>query len=94
MARPNTSERNGSDWVMALNSSIFPEYTDAWFSRTRMFSWPSIDTLDQCRTMGCLLVPVGHRLSDKRYLQWRLSLTKQERTLVTEFNPTQHQCAI
>ena len=87
-------KRNGSDWVMTLESSNLPECTDAWFSRERNFSWPSRNTLEQCKTMGCLLVPVGHPLSDERHLQWGLSRTKQERKLVTEVNSTQLKCHV
>ena len=94
MSRRGTSTRNGSDWVMTLESSTLPECTDGWFSRERNFGWPSLNTLEKCKTMGCLLVPVGHPLSDERHLQWRLSLTKQERQLVSEFNSTQMKCYI
>ena len=41
---------------------------------------------------GCHLVPVGHPLSARKSLEWRLSFSIAERTLVWSFNHTQLQC--
>ena len=82
------------DIVQAFNLSKLPVCVEEWTSRTRNHNWPSADVLDQCKRLGCLFVPVGHPHSDEQHLEWRLSLSHQERLLVSQFNSVQHKCYI
>ncbi|MEW8547976.1 MAG: hypothetical protein AB2693_31095 [Candidatus Thiodiazotropha sp.] len=82
------------DFVSAFSLSQLPGCVEEWSSRTRHYNWPSVDVIDRCKTLGCLFVPVGHPHSDEQYLEWRLSLSHQERLLVSLFNSVQHKCFI
>lgn len=50
--------------------------------------------IESCKEFGCIFVPVGHPHSDEQHLQWRISLSRQERFLVTQFNSVQLKCYI
>ena len=84
----------GKDYVFAVNCRRWPDCATEWLNRRRRYNWPSSDTIDRCKIMGCLLVPVGHPSSDEKDLQWRISFSKQERLLVRQFNSTQLQVYI
>ena len=90
----NNEGRVTADLVQAFNLSKLPVCVEEWTSRTRNHNWPSADVLDQCKRLGCLFVPVGHLHSDEQHLEWRLSLSHQERLLVSQFNSVQHKCYI
>ena len=83
-----------ADVVIAVNCCRWPNCATEWLNRRRRYNWPSTDAIDRCKTMGCLLVPVGHPSSDEKDLQWRISFSKQERLLVRQFNLTQLQVYI
>ena len=61
-------------------------------NRPRHFVWPSQHDKEYIEQFGCHLVPVGHPLSARKSLEWRLSFSIAERTLVWSFNHTQLQC--
>ena len=65
-----------------------------WLTRARNFNWPTDDILQVCKTLGCLFVPVGHPHSEDHEQQWRISLSHQEKLLVTQFNSVQLKCFI
>ena len=54
-------------------------------------SGTSSDIADIIR-FGCHLVPVGHPLSPRKDMEWRISFSVAERTLVWAFNHVQIQC--
>ena len=83
-----------TDHVIAVNCCRWPDCATEWLIRRRRYNWPSSDTIDRCKMMGCLLVPVGHPSSGEKDLQWRISFSKQERLLVRQFNSTQLQVYI
>ena len=83
-----------ADFVCAFNLSKLPNCIDEWSTRTRNHNWPSVDVINHCKRLGCLLVPVGHPLSDEKHLEWRLSLSHQELLLVSQFNLVQHKCYV
>ena len=83
-----------SDTVIAFNLSKLPGCVEEWITRTRHYNWPPVDVIDHCKTLGCLFVPVGHPHSDEQHLEWRLSLSHQERLLVSRFSSVQHKCYI
>ena len=82
------------DVLFAVRSNQLPDCTNEWFTRERRHNWPSKADLEACRTMGCLFVPVGHPHSDEQEMQWRISLSHQERFLVTKFTSVQLKCFI
>ena len=58
-----------TDGVYALRSNNWPDCAAEWLSRKRSYNWPSIDLMEQCQSMGFLVVPVGHPKSEEGHLQ-------------------------
>ena len=85
---------NALDFVNAFRSNSWPDCAAEWLSRKRNYNWPSSDLIEQCQSMGFLVVPAGHPKSEERHLQWRISLSHQERLLVTHFKSVQLKCYI
>ena len=85
---------SGKDIVWALQCNKWPDSASEWLSRRRFFNWPTKDMVDKCKTMGCIFVAVGHPLNAEHHLQWRISLSHQERFLLTRFNSVQLKCYI
>ena len=82
------------DAVFALKCDELPECTREWFQRQRHYNWPTNYMIQRCETYGCLFVPVGHPNSEEQDKQWRISLSDQERFLVTHFNSVQLKCFV
>ena len=87
----NTSE-SGKDNVPSILCKSWPTVANEWKDRPRHYGWPTQHDKESIEAFGCHLVPIGHPLSTKRHLQWRLSFSIAERTLVWSFNHTQLQC--
>ncbi|XP_045184979.2 uncharacterized protein LOC123542985 [Mercenaria mercenaria] len=60
-----------------------------WFKRERQNAWPSSDDLNAVKETDVFVVSVGLSGSKEENLQWRISLTLAERSLVRSFNDTQ-----
>ena len=82
------------DFVHAIECNNASHFIHNWLNRTRKFDWPTSDILQICKTVGCLFVPVGHPHSEDHEQQWRISLSHQEKLLVTQFNSVQFKCFI
>ncbi|XP_045161048.2 uncharacterized protein LOC123525952 [Mercenaria mercenaria] len=76
------------DRVLALPCSS-PSIINDWCNRKRMCGWPSKDLLDKVKDLDVFVVPVGVRESVDEVLQWRISVTLAEQTLVHSFSDTQ-----
>ena len=87
----DTSEA-GTDHVASILCKDWPTAAAEWKTRPRHYGWPSKRDKESIETFGFHLVPVGHPLSTKRSLEWRVSFSIAERTLVWSFNHTQLQC--
>ena len=85
---------SNTDIEMAFNSPKWPHCATEWLYRRRRYNWPSSAMIDKFKTLGCLLVPVGHPSSDEKDVEWRLSFSHQERLFVHQFNSTQVKCYI
>ena len=94
MVRNRSYTFSAKDDVTALESSKWPDCASEWLVRQRYFQWPSNDMIKRCKELGCLFVPKGHPFSDEQHLQWRISLSLQERFLVTQFNSVQLKCYV
>ena len=71
---------------------FWPTSAAEWKDRPRHYGWPSQRDREYIERFGCHLVPIGHPLSERKSLEWRLSFSIAERTLVWSFNHTQLQC--
>ena len=87
----DTSE-SGRDNVPSILCKVWPTSAAEWKDRPRLYGWPSQRDKETIEAFGCHFVPIGHPLSSKRSLEWRISFSIAERTLVWSFNHTQLQC--
>ena len=87
----NTSE-SGTDTVFSIHCPFWPNESSEWVHRPRHFSWPTSQDISTITTFGCHLVAVGHPHSDTKLMEWRISFSMAERTLVWSFNHVQIQC--
>ena len=83
---------SGTDNVPSIPCKFWPTSAAEWKDRPRHYGWPSQRDKEYIEQFGCHLVPVGHPLSARKSLEWRLSFSIAERTLVWSFNHTQLQC--
>ena len=94
MTRNASTVYMSHDFVHAVECNNTSHFIHNWLNRTRKFDWPTGDILQICKTAGCLFVPVGHPHSEDHEQQWRISLSHQEKLLVTQFNSVQFKCFI
>ena len=87
----NTSE-SGTDHVFSIHCPFWPNESSEWVHRKRHFSWPTSQDIATITDFGFHLVPVGHPHSDTKPMEWRISFSVAERTLVWSFNHVQMQC--
>ena len=86
------TSKSGRDNVPSILCKSWPTSAAEWKDRPRHYGGPSQRDKEYIERFGCHLVPVGHPLSAKKSLEWRLSFSIAERTLVWSFNHTQLQC--
>ena len=84
--------QSGCDNVPSILCKFWPTSAAEWKDRPRHYGWPSQRDKEHIEQFGCHLVPVGHQLSARKSLEWRLSFSIAERTLVWSFNHTKLQC--
>ncbi|KAK3599472.1 hypothetical protein CHS0354_006594 [Potamilus streckersoni] len=82
------------DYVHAFRLHTWPYHATGWITRNRYHNWPSQKTIDLIQQMGAFLVPVGHKHSPEKHLEWRISISFGEKLLVWQFNSTQYKCYI
>ena len=82
----------GTDMVPSLHCCFWPNAAAEWTQRPRSFGWPTSDVISSIVDFGSHLVAVGHPESDTKFIEWRLSFSIAERTLVWSFNHVQMQC--
>ena len=86
------TSKSGQDNVPSILCKVWPTEAAEWKNRLRHYGWPSQRDKERIEAFGYHLVPVGHPLSTNRSIEWRLSFSIAERTLVWSFNHTQLQC--
>ena len=72
----------------------WPDVAKSWQNRARQYNWPSRYDLEQMKTLGILLVPVGCFDSIERHLEFKICFLLQERYLMDNLNQTQHKCYV
>ena len=83
---------SGTDHVPSIHCPFWPSGADEWIQRPRHYGWPTSRDIANITSFGCHLVPVGHPLSPRKKMEWRISFSMAERTLVWAFNHEQIQC--
>ena len=84
--------QSGTDSVRSIHCSFWPYTASEWQTRPRRFPWPSSRDMKRIVEFGFHLVPVGQPQSDTNMMEWRISFSVAERTLVWSFNHIQMQC--
>ena len=87
----DTSEA-GRDHVPSILCEAWPTAAAEWKDRPRQYGWPTQHDKENIESFGYHLIPIGHPLSTNSSLEWKLSFSIAERTLVWSFNHTQIQC--
>ena len=62
---------------------------EKWLSRERYHEWPSKELQDKIGAMNGYVVPVGHKFSPNKNVEWRISYTTAEKKLVRNMNNVQ-----
>ena len=70
------------DVVYTLRCRDWPSPADQWRTRNRISEWPPQNTMDAIIKAGYHIVPVGHYTSNERSLEWRMSFSLAEQTLI------------
>ena len=78
--------------VTAFRCRSLPKDDMEWFARKQPYCWPPKKVIEKCKYLGFLVVPVGHPNSIEKDKEWRISLSQQERLLVTLFSSVQLKC--
>ena len=86
------NQTEGSDFVLSIHCDFWPNGASEWKQRPRKFCWPAPLTLSSILSFGCHLVAIGHPHSETKLIEWRISFSMAERTLVLSFNHVQMQC--
>ena len=84
--------KSGSDNVPSIHCKFWPDIASKWVTRKRQYGWPTSSDITTIVAFGCHLVPIGYPHSDMKLMEWRLSFSIAERTLVWSFNHVQMQC--
>ena len=84
--------QSGTDNVLSIHCPFWPDSTTEWRTRPRQYGWPSPSKIKSIVDFGFHLVPVGHPHSDRNMMEWRISFSVAERTLIWSFNHMQIQC--
>ena len=82
----------GTDLVLSIYCDFWPNEAIEWIHRPRNCNWPTSLDISSIVKFGFHLVPVGHTHSDRKQMEWRVSYSLAERTLVWSFNHVQMQC--
>ena len=72
----------------------WPKIATKWISRIRHHNWPSRSIIEQIKSLGVFLVPVGSQGSYEKSLEWKILFLLQERMLISTLNDTQYKCYI
>ena len=86
------TSQSGIDSVLSIHCPFWPNSASEWRTRPRRFAWPSPSDIKSIVDFGFHLVSVGHPRSDLNMMEWRISFSVAERTLVWSFNHVQVQC--
>lgn len=86
-------EYEETDLAFCFHCIHWPRMTKNWVQRCIRHNWPPKTVLAEILKNGCHFVPIGSKTtSGENPLEWRLSFSKAEKTLVYSMNHTQFLC--
>lgn len=77
--------------VICYRCSTWPSAAQEWLSRHRIHGYPSENTIQDIKSFGFFVVKKGHPFSSEVDLEWRISLSLQERKLMFNLSDVQHK---
>ncbi|KAK3088686.1 hypothetical protein FSP39_022422 [Pinctada imbricata] len=77
------------DYAYCIPCYAWPDIANGWVNRERSNGWPSCEMIHNIVGNGCHVVPVGYPDSPYADLEWRISFSVAERTLMHSFNHAQ-----
>lgn len=82
-----------SDLAVCLACPFWPRTAISWFTRCQKKQWPDRKVLNNIRSDGCHVMPIGSvaNCCDNK-LEWRLSFSKAEQNIIYSLNHTQLLC--
>lgn len=80
------------DVGMCLACHYWPPTAFAWIERCKQKGWPMHKELEEIRSKGCHMMPIGLTPLHENRLDWRLSFSLAEQKLVYSMNHTQFLC--
>lgn len=82
------------DVVFSFRCKTWPTMAQEWLFRTRMYGWPTQDTIQELKSLGFFVVKKGHPFSSDIDLEWRISFSLQERKLLFNLTSVQYKCFV
>ena len=71
---------------------VWPNAAKDWPKRDRTSNWPNKEIVEKIISEGCNIVPVFHTNSKEPELEWRMSFSRAELTLMHNISCSQRQC--
>ena len=79
------------DAVYSIQYDAWPDSANSFITRPKQNNWPSKSMLDDIKSQGCEVVPIGHHDSKDTDKQWRISFPG-ERSLLLDLTDVQILC--
>ena len=79
------------DIVYCIHYDVWPNPAISFITRCKPNNWPSNSMIENIKSQGCDVVPVGHHDSKNNDIQWRISFPG-ERSLLLDLTDTQLLC--
>lgn len=80
------------DMVVCLRCKTWPLIAREWLCRRRLYGWPTKDFIQENTSLGFFVVKKGHPFSSEKDLEWRISLSLQERNVMFNLSDVQYKC--
>jgi hypothetical protein len=80
-----------SDSVFCIHYDMWPNSTISFITRRKPNNWPSNSMLENIKSQGCDVAPVGHHDSKSNDMQWRISFPG-EHSLLLDLTDIQILC--
>ncbi|XP_063436565.1 uncharacterized protein LOC134717997 [Mytilus trossulus] len=90
----NNDTTGKCDLVWSYRCKQWPADAREWLTRRRYKGWPTQCTINELKSLGYFVVRKGHHSSPEIHLEWRISLTLQERKLMFKLTDVQYKCYV
>ncbi|KAL3857136.1 hypothetical protein ACJMK2_011831 [Sinanodonta woodiana] len=70
------------DEVLVVRLYAWPDHAFNWLTSKRRYNWPSQQTIGLIQKTDALLVPMGHKLSQEKHIEWRVFISYGDKLLL------------